>query len=246
MSPPPCILLTREAPDNLKLATLLRANGVVVRELPCMETRWWLPRDPPERAEIIAFASSRSVTGFFKAGLMERMCLSQAKTCFAAVGEATAQTLREHCIEPEIIADPPTGAALAEAIHRFGGDSKVLVVHGNLGKGELHRALIRLGQPVCDVTVYENIEPSLVATDPFPVAAVFVAAPSAAQRLLNHLPWLRQASFLPIGPTTESALRALGVEGFLEQTSSLCEQVNSLTRAWMSANNNTHNLEQQQ
>ncbi len=245
MSPSPCILLTREVSDNIKLATLLRANGVVVRELPCMEIRWRLPSNTPERAEIIAFASRRSVIGFFKAGLMETLCLSPSNTIFAVVGEATAQSLRDQGIEPEIIADTPTGFALAEAIHKLdGGDSKVLVVHGDLVKGELYRALTQLGQPVCDVTVYENIKPPMGTKEPFPVAAVFVTAPSAAQRLLNHLPWLQSASFLPIGPTTESALRALGVEDFLEHTSTLSEQVKSLTRVWMSANSNTHNLEQ--
>ncbi len=245
MSPSPCILLTREASDNLTLATLLRANGVAVRELPCMETHWLLPKNAPDRADIIAFASRRSVIGFFNAGLMERLGLSPDTTSFATVGEATAQSLREHGIEPEIIANPSTGAVLAQSIHRIhGGDRKVLVVHGDLGKGELYTALTQIEQPVCDLTVYKNIEPSLGTTEIFPVAAVFVAAPSAAQRLLNHLPWLRLSPFLPIGPTTESALRALGVETFLEQTSTLSEQVNSLTKAWMSANNDKHNLEQ--
>lgn len=246
MSNSPCILLIREPSDNLKLATLLRANGVVVRELPCMETRWRTPEQGPESAEIIAFSSRRSVIGFFKAGLMESLSHSSTKRRFAAVGEATAQSLREHGIEPEIIAYPPTGFALADAIYQLDrGENKVLVVRGDLGKGQLYKSLVQLGQPVCDVTVYDNIEPSLGVTKPFPVAAVFVAAPSAAKRLLEHLPWLRNTPFLPIGPTTELALRSLGVEHLLQQTSMLTEQVNSLTNAWVIANRNTNILEQQ-
>jgi len=243
VSPSTCILLTREASDNTRLATLLRANGVVVREVPCTGTRWRQPTTMPDRVDLVAFSSRRSVIGFFKAGLMNSLCLPLGDTPFAVVGESTARTLRGFGVEPTIVADPQTGSALAEAIRDYDNRAKVLVVHGDLGKGELFGALTQFGQPVCDVTVYENFEPQISIKEQFPVAAVFVAAPSAARRLLFHMPWLRSSTFLPIGPTTESALRALGVGEFLEQTASLSEQVSSLTTAWHRAKNHTDNLE---
>ena len=70
--------------------------------------------------------------------------------------------------------------------------------------------------------------------DPFPVAAVFVAAPSAVERLLRYYPWLRDRPFLAIGATTQSALKELAVTTIIGTAQTLETQITMLTAAWHS------------
>ena len=72
---------------------------------------------------------------------------------------------------------------------------------------DLHQA----GYKILTIQVYQNHEPSIPEYQPFQVAAVFCASPSAGKRLLYHNPWLAQTPFYCIGQTTQQALQALGV-----------------------------------
>ncbi|MBI4862880.1 MAG: uroporphyrinogen-III synthase [Candidatus Riflebacteria bacterium] len=79
--------------------------------------------------------------------------------------------------------------------------------------------------------VYENVAPEIPRLAPFPVAAVFVASPSAARRLVAANPWVRQTRFLTIGPTTASAVRDLGVGSVRAIGSTLTDWIEHLCAA---------------
>jgi len=71
--------------------------------------------------------------------------------------------------------------------------------------------LTAAGMRAVPIVVYDNLEVAGLAQAPFPVGAVFVASPSAARRLLSANPWMRQASFVAIGPTTARCIETLDV-----------------------------------
>lgn len=227
MSPSPCILLTRESQDNAALAKALRDGGVPVREIPCVETHFVIPKMPPPVADAIAFASRRSVHGYIAAQY-------PFPSVVAAVGEVTADALRQAGHPPSIIAKPATAEALAVALARgLSASSRVLVPHGNQ-RGSLSDSLVRVGLNPTGLVVYENREPAMPALDPCAVAAVFVAAPSAVERILRHYPWLRNRPFLAIGPTTQRALQSVKIPRQLGMAATIDEQINQLTAAWRS------------
>ncbi len=230
----PCVVLTREPRDNAPLARALGARGVPVRELPCAATRLLPAAAPTSAPAAVAFASRRGVEGFLAAGLAPLLD-ARSGALVAAVGPATAEALEAAGIEVSMVAEPATGEALAEALDaRLPAGVAVLLPRGRL-PGRLDAALAALGRAVEVVEVYDNPTPELPELPPFPVAAVFVAAPSAAERLLARLPWMIDRPFLAIGPTTLEALERLGVAEILGQSAVHEEQVRLLEDAWRRA-----------
>jgi len=233
----PCVVLTREQADNLSLARELHARGVPVREIPCAATVYLRPDRPPELpVGCVAFASRRAVRGFVAAGLAEPIFAAGAPPPVAAVGPATCAELERHQLGVDLLAEPPTGQALAELLHaRLGPGEPVLVPRGRLTGGALESALAALERPFQTLVVYDNPAPEIPAQEPFPVAAVFVAAPSAACRLLAALPWLLELPFVAIGPTTEQALLRLGARSVRVAAAGGSGPLEALLDAWRSA-----------
>ncbi len=228
MSSSPCVVLTREPEDNRPLARALAEHGVPVREIPCARTRYLDAQAPGGPFGAVAFASRRAVRGFLRAGLaVDDGCL------VAAVGEATRAELDAGGLAVDLVAEPPTGRALAERLHtQLPADASVLVPRGNLAGGGLEPALAELGRPTVPLPVYTNEPGGQGAIEPFAVAAVFVAAPSAVERLLERAPWLRERPFLAIGPTTAAAARQRRVERVLGPAMSLDSQLELLVATW--------------
>lgn len=232
MSSSPCVVLTRESEDNLCLLRALTRRGVPVREIPCVHTRYLAARLPAEGFAAVAFGSRRAVRGFVQAGLdLED---GQPRPLVAAVGAATEAELQEAGVPVDLVAEPPTGRALAEALHaRLPPGGAVLVPRGSLAGGGLEPGLRALGRSCSPLPVYANEASEPEPLEPFPVAAVFVAAPSAARRLLERAPWLCGVPFLAIGPTTRAALIELGVQRVLGPAMDPEQQAQLLEAAWL-------------
>lgn len=208
----PAVVLTREPEDNRELAAELARRGIPVREIPCLATRYHQPAEVPGRADAVVFTSRRGVKGLLLLPGRIRLLSVSPPPLLCAVGKATAEAIQAGGLGVDIIADPPTGEVLAQALTaRLPAGRRILLVRGNLRAGGLDEALERAGYEIVGVEVYENSAPDVPAVAPFPVAAVFAASPSAARRLLEANPWLRERPFVGIGPTTEKALRELGV-----------------------------------
>ena len=209
----PAVVLTRQDEDNRALAAALRDRGVPVREIPCVATRYLTPaREPELPVDAVTFSSRRGVRGFMRLELAKHMIPAAPRPLVGAVGEATAAELADSGFEAELVADPPEGRELARRlIEKLEPGSRILVVRGNLRAGEMDAALERAGQRIAPLIVYENVDPGVPALEPFEVAAVFVASPSAAKRLLEKNGWFGKQSFFVIGRTSADALEKLGV-----------------------------------
>ncbi len=236
MSSSPCVVLTREPEDNQRLKRALAERGVPVREVPCVQTRWLRPALPPGPFTAVAFASRRAVKGLVRADLASRLLRATPRPIVAAVGEATQAALEAEDIAVDLVAEPPTGRALARALDEaLPPGAPVLVPRGDTGGGGLEPGLRALGRPFVSLPVYANEAPEGEVLEPFAVAAVFVAAPSAARRLLARAPWLRERPFLAIGPTTAAALSELGVGCVMGPAMATEDQLAALLAAHASA-----------
>lgn len=229
----PVVVLTRESRDNLDLAKALLQRGVVVREIPCVSTRYIQPQRLPEaRIDVVTFSSRRGVRGVVEQDLVNRLIPEKDRPLVAAVGRATARELESAGIAVDLVADPPRGVVLAhEIMKEIEPPASVAAVRGDLRAGGMDEALEQAGFWVEPVIVYENVGPDIPRLEPSPVAAVFVASPSAARRLVDKNPWIKGAHFCAIGPTTAAALRDLGVGAVEEVGTQMDAQVEALCAA---------------
>ncbi len=234
----PAVVLTRQHEDNQELATALTARGVVVREIPCLATRYLSPKEPiMKNPDAVVFTSRHGVRGFFQQESTGRhsqaarpsggpLLGASQRVLIAAIGQATAREIQSHNVPVDLIADPPEGAVLANLLtDALPVGSRLLVVRGNLRASEIDTMLTNAGYQLEDLIVYENVDVPIAALQPFPVAAVFIASPSAAQRLLAANPWMRNARMFTIGKTTARALRSLG--------GSRVEEIGADPRQWL-------------
>ena len=210
----PSVVLTRDPADSRALCEALVRRGVPVVEIPCVSGRLVDPAEAEvaalPAAEVtgaVAFTSRRGAEGW--ARWPGR--IAAAGVPVAAIGDSTARALEEAGIRPSMVADPPTGAALAVLLaSRLAPPGNVILPGGDLRAGGLEEGLAAAGIAFFHLTVYVNEEPPITPLDPFPVAAIFVASPSAARRLVSAMPWMLGERFLAIGETTAAAIRDLG------------------------------------
>ncbi|HUU02123.1 MAG TPA: uroporphyrinogen-III synthase [Myxococcota bacterium] len=214
LSPGPAVVLTREPEDNRRLKEALAARGVPVREIPCLATRFIRPdRLPSEPPAAVTFSSRRGVRACRRLDLLNELIPAELNVIVGAVGPATASELAAAGITVDLLAEPPEGRELARLlVAKLTSGSRVTLVGGNLRAGGMDTILAQAGMNLEPVIVYENIEPDVPACQPFRVAGVFVASPSAARRLLEKNPWMNKNRFFTIGSTTSRQLAERGIE----------------------------------
>lgn len=228
----PVVVLTRESEDNLELAKALLERGVLVREIPCISTRFIMPKIPQARIDVVTFSSRRGVRGVIEQNLVTQLIPEENRPLVAAMGPATRKELESAGVKVDLVADPPKGTVLARLIMKeVEPPASIAVVRGDLRAGGMDDALEEAGFWVEPVIVYENVGPDIPRLEPTPVAAVFVASPSAAKRLVDKNPWIRGAHYCAIGPTTAEALKSLGVGSIEEVGTELQMQVEALYQA---------------
>jgi uroporphyrinogen-III synthase len=228
----PVVVLTRESEDNIELAKALLERGVLVREIPCISTRFIMPNLPEARIDVVVFSSRRGVRGVVEQDLMKWVFPEGRRPLVAAVGPATKNELESAGVKVDLVADPPKGTVLARLIMKeIEPPASIAVVRGDLRAGGMDADLEEAGFWVEPVIVYENVGPDIPRLEPTPVAAVFVASPSAAKRLVDKNPWIKGAHYCAIGPTTAEALKNLGVGSIEEVGTELQMQVEALYQA---------------
>ena len=134
---------------------------------------------------------------------------------FAAVGEATAQTLRDYGARDVFLPSLPEAATLAQELIGHDPKSTALIPGGNLAMPNLPLTLRKAGWGVQTAEVYRT---SRVSAEPDSVgplrkgdfSAVLLRSPSAVEALLHFVP----RPLVPLvcaGSTTASAVYAHGL-----------------------------------
>ena len=211
----PTIVLTRAHEDNQALRARLEQAGVNVLELPTAQ--FVDVALPPAQVALLpdcaalTFASAHAVAAF--ARQLSAAQVQAIHGIIAAVGPGTAAALARIGLHVTLVADAPsTGEALAAlVVARLPPQQTVFVVQARQSQPELVERLRAAGHAVHICVVYENSEPAPPAADLLAqvaaARAIYLAAPSAAERLLAWGPGLRDRPLVAIGTTTAAALR---------------------------------------
>ena len=158
---------------------------------------------PPLRTEVydwVLFTSRNAVDALFAR-------LDGALPKVAAVGQGTAEALREQGVEPDLVARVSTQEGLAAELPRPAG--RVLFPAAEGARGVLVR---ELGADF--VPVYRTVE---LVPEHFPDAALVVLASASAARAFAALGV--GAPCVSIGPVTSAEARALGLRVVAEADS---------------------------
>lgn len=231
----PTVLLTRMTADNVALKTRLSARDWLVVELPTalLQSEPLPPQatasQPLTRAHALAFTSPHAVRFFFsqfRSGPAAVVAWQARGGVIGAVGQATLRELSALALTPDVLASPARGAALARALTgqlslnvRAGASTAVRsepprIVHpcAAHARPELREGLEAAGLSYEAWVCYANSSPRPPTAERQAAVAgvdvVYLAAPSAADRLLTWVPTLRQAALVCIGPTTAAHLLA--------------------------------------
>lgn len=209
------IVLTRAHEDNQALRTRLERAGVAVLEVPTAQFVD-VPLTPHQHEQLqssdaVTFASAHAVAAFARQVTVDEV--RGIAAVVAAVGPTTAAALDRIGLPASLVAQTPsTGQALAELlIARLQSPRRVLVVQARQSQPELADLLRAAGHIVEVAVVYENAEPvaptQQLLAQAAQAQAIYLAAPSAADRLLAWAPALRERPLVAIGATTAAALR---------------------------------------
>jgi uroporphyrinogen III methyltransferase / synthase len=226
------VLVTRSREQSGPLRLLLESQGAEVHTLPLLEISApddWSIVDAalarlPEFAWV-AFTSPNSVRFLFdRLRQLRRDARAFGAVRIAAVGQSTAQYLRDRGIEPDLLPEKQSAAGLAQAFQEVDlCDSEILLPASAIGRTELDEKLAQQGARVMRITAYENrppdpdtVELPAALTEQRLDCAVF-ASPSSAHNFLATigtepgLAYLHNVAIAAIGPTTARAIEELGL-----------------------------------
>lgn len=159
MVEPPLIVLTRPAGRNESIAAKLTAQGMRVRILPALALE--APGDQPvpraDAYDLVVFVSRQSVSAYFSVSERPWPCGTHA----AAVGQSTAQALREHVPDDRILAPSASSAQDSEGLlalidERHLNFGRVLILRGQSGREWLADAFEHRGAAVMRHALYRR------------------------------------------------------------------------------------------
>jgi uroporphyrinogen-III synthase len=230
------VVVTRDEPSDGPLSSALRSLGLAVLAWPVL--RVLPPEDVTPLTDALAratefdwmvFASQHAVQA-----VTERLPASPPGVRIAAVGERTAEALRERGWEVQVVPSEASAAALVEALlpHVTRG-TRVLFPASSRALPTLPAGLERLGAQVITVEAYRTHASGLdVGTcradiEREAVGAVTFTSPSAVEELDRALgpPYFQRllgaSSAVALGTTTARAIAAYGVEPVLAEPATL-------------------------
>jgi uroporphyrinogen-III synthase len=226
------VVVTRAADQVEALAAPLRGRGAVVVPSPAIEI---LPaphrplEDALRRAATGDFAwivlTSRAGVAAVSARLAAaRMDWGDLRASVAAVGEGTAAALGDAGVDPDLVPEIFTTAALGVAMPR--GDGRVLLARADIAPVELESVLISKGWTVVRVDAYRTRPAAALAPEARRALAegavdvvTFTSASTAegfahaaGPDLVRELAGgSRRPAVVCIGPVTADAVRRLGL-----------------------------------
>jgi uroporphyrinogen III methyltransferase/synthase len=220
------VTVTRPRAQASGLARSLRDLGARVVEAPVIVPEpldFTLPS--LDGVDLLVLSSPNGVARFFEAlRAAGRDARALAGLRIAVIGPGTADALRAHGIEPDLVPRKAVGESLAELVAGLEGIARAVVVRARGGRDVVRAALAGQGVEV------EVVEPYVTVADPLDARtraraleadwATFTSASSARFFVeaaggtdAVRASGLRLAS---IGPVTTEALRAQGLEPEIE------------------------------
>jgi len=220
----PAVILTQEPEANRELGTLLSQHGFSAISYPCIEIKLYpfneamLPAGRRLSAfKLVAFTSKRAVAAM--AGYAQQ--LRESGTAVACVGRGTARSVKEHLgLECTFIPENETGEELGKLIlASFAESVPLLHPRGNKSSGAMQALLTEAGWEVCEVVVYENLEPRLTKLEVTGQMVAVFASPSAVTSFFGTNPELvSKATCISIGPSTAKRLEEIGIARIVQSS----------------------------
>jgi uroporphyrinogen III methyltransferase/synthase len=216
------IAVTRSQPQAGVLGTKLAALGAQVVEMPTIEIHP-LPFDiPPMAYNWLIFTSANGVEQFFNKLSSDARALAGMR--IAAIGPATAQTLRAHGIIADVLPKEYVAESVVEALKGAGikaGD-RALIPRAKEAREVLPQQLREMGVEVDVLPVYETLvsasATSLSAIEKLKAGEIDAITFTASSTVTNFLALLggdraalEGVKLYSIGPITTQTLEAAGL-----------------------------------
>lgn len=237
----PPVVVTRAESIEGPLSSQLRSLGVKVLLWPAIEVA------PSDSAELeaalgriaefdwIVFTSRQAVPP-----VLERVPVQPERLHVAAVGQATAQVLRQRGWRVDLVPDDPNAGALVAAFTPLmKPNMRVLFPASSRALPTISKGLTQLGAQVTQVEAYRTEAASLDVNEcrdwigRNQIGAVTFASPSAVIELERALgkedfdKLLTTAAAVAIGPTTARVLTELGRTPVMAESSTLSGLANT-------------------
>ncbi len=234
---PKRVVVTRSEPDDGPLCSELRSLGLPVLLWPAVAVEM-AEKAPLEAAleragsfDWIVFASRHAV-----AAVTEILPVAPPTVKIAAVGQATAQVLRQRGWRVDLLPDESNAAALVEAFVAANTlvGARVLYPASSRALPTIAAGLTQLGAEVIQVEAYRTESSAALDVEECRtwianggVGAVTFASPSAVDELEHALGkedfdrLLSGAAAVAIGPTTAKALSVRGHTAALAESATL-------------------------
>ncbi|WKE65565.1 uroporphyrinogen-III C-methyltransferase [Gallaecimonas kandeliae] len=213
------LLITRPEPQASRLAERLQAEGVKALVVPLLDIEI-LPPQPGLAEELAQAAWVIAVSSNAVAGLPKPLPKGPR---YAAVGEATAQALRDAGAQAVLVAEPPDSEGLlAQPALAKVQDESILIARGNGGRELLAQVLGERGAQVKALELYRR-QPVSVAPEQFlawqdaSVDQVLITSQSLLDALLATTPpplldWLHSLTLLVPSQRVADHCRRQGFE----------------------------------
>jgi porphobilinogen synthase len=223
------VLVTRPAGAGDPLVTELEGRGYRVRAVPTVITR-------PVPVEWPDLGGYDWIVVTSAAGADSLPDVPEGPR-WAAVGEATARSLRARGIRVDLVPDQASGAALAGALPEPRG-ARVLLVRASMADPDLPDRLRERGALVDEVTAYVTVEGPAESGDELREAlrqddlAAVVFASGSAVRGFTSLGGTTDLPAVTIGPRTSAVARGAGFRVVAEAAGqSVAELAEAVSRA---------------
>ena len=218
------VVVTRSADRVEDLAALLRDRGAVPLPAPAIRIEPAPEGGPLDEAIAdaamrayawIAFTSAAGVEAWFARAAELGFDARGVNARVAAVGSGTAERLRGHGVEPELVPPEFTTASLAATFPQ--GSARVLLPRADIATPELEEALRGKGWSVARVDAYRNVpaerlpEAVAAALDEGRVDAVTFTSRSTVGGFTALAQVPEGVVVACIGPVTADAARAAGL-----------------------------------
>ncbi len=224
------ILLTRPEGQVGPITDRLRASGAKIAHFPAIRVTLLPPNRAAlatlARATILVFASANAARGL-ASGPDSLTRIVPHSTKIAAIGPATARTLRELGLKPELVAPPPhdSEALLSMPDLRELERQRVIIARGRGGRETLAEEMRRRGADTRYLEVYRRDPPtralSFTAMPGGRPEAICVTSVEVAENLLrcvakDEASMLQESALIAGNARIATACRKLGYTALAE------------------------------